>query len=407
MKPSALILAALAFTAISCMERGYNAQTKIVRGSLVEESDAIYKTTVSLDTNTKPFCSGAIFDRRTIITAAHCIKGAPPGGYAVTVGSGRSTIKKSIPFQRNQAAMHPDWSGSDMGSNNIDPLPTSPKNDIAVVVLSEDLPEWVKPAPIKLIGPVTPGDHVLLAGFGQTRMQDTTGINTQMEFSGLLRSTEAALESVNERGLEFIYRPLAEQHNGTSCHGDSGGPMFFKEADGTITLIGITSRSYSKAEDCDGRGVYTDVRKFDGWIRSKREELLKAAGPSPDEWQHRYFDGADGTKIALDYQLSPMGQDKAARVVWVNISNPTFTGTETIEVEINSYISSLLKQKATATYAGEQRFTVRLGEFEGKAVCSPTSRWGIKQDIAVRKNGTPVKPANSAEPLFPFLFCQP
>ncbi len=61
----------------SCVKRDYNSQTNIVRGTLVEESQAVYKATVSLDVSGKPFCTGVIFDKRTVITAAHCVNGAP------------------------------------------------------------------------------------------------------------------------------------------------------------------------------------------------------------------------------------------------------------------------------------------------------------------------------------------
>ncbi len=102
-----------------------------------------------------------------------------------------------------------------------------------------------------------------------------------------------------------------------------------------------------------------------------------------------------------------MGVEKSAKVIWVNISNPGFSGQEKIEVNLNSYINTLLRQKAEAKYAGDHRFTVRLNEFEGKPICSPYSRWGIKQDIAVTKNGAFLTPTNSSEQLFNFRFCNP
>jgi hypothetical protein len=393
--------------AIGCVPQN-KATPNIVGGSFSEPNTAIYNATVSLDADGIPYCTGALFDSRTIITAAHCIKGSPPGkALSIGFGSARTKNKASIPFESySQAQMHPQWDSRDMGSATIDPMPHSPKNDIAIIVLGQVAPSWAKPIPLKMIGNVKLGEKTLLAGFGQTKNQDSNGFNPHMEFRGELRQVDAVIDTINDKGFEFIVKPTAQNPMGSSCHGDSGGPMYFYDSDGKFTLIGITSRSYSKEEDCRGRSVYTDARKFEPWILQTRDELIKKQGPSSEEWQHRYIDASDGTKIAIDYQLASAGVQKVAKEIWVNITRPSFVGNENVSVEVNSYVNSLSKSSGSLQYAQNGRFTLRLSELEGQVVCTPYSRWGVQQSISIRVNEKVIPSNETRSDEFSFKFCE-
>ena len=46
--------------------------------------------------------------------------------------------------------------------------------------------------------------------------------------------------------------------------GDSGGPAFVTRA-GKLVLVGVTSRG---SGNCDGEGIYTDVRQFRAFINN-------------------------------------------------------------------------------------------------------------------------------------------
>lgn len=391
----------------ACVLKQETSDSKIVAGSFVVPEDPIYRATVSLDADGIPFCTGVLLDKRTVVTAAHCVKGAPQGmGLSIGFGSARFGNKTSVSFEKlTQMTAHQNWDGSDLNSTTIDPLPTSPKNDIGLVVLGSDAPNWSAPIPLKMIGSVNVGNQLVLAGFGQTRMLEANGFNPRIEARGEMRRVTVELAAINDRGWELIYKPLATAENGSSCHGDSGGPMFYKELDGSVTLIGVTSRGYSKEEDCKGRGIYTDVRKFDGWIKEQREKIIKNLGPSENEWQHKYIDAPSETRIAIDFQLSTAGLQRVAKAIWVNILNASYKGNEKIEVEMSSYISKLTKQNAIAEYAGGNRYTVKMSEFENQVVCSPYSRWGVQQAIAVKLNGKYLVSGQKNPNEFEFKFC--
>jgi trypsin len=389
---------------LGCMQRSYNSTPKIVSGVLVDENDPVYTSTVSLDSNGKPFCSGFVLDKRTIVTAAHCLAGTPGRvTYSVTFGSKNRSQHKTMDVPAKQVMAHPGWDRGDLNRKNIDPMPQQPKNDVGVLVLSEDAPAWVKPLPIKEIGEVAAGREVLLAGFGQTLAlpQDGSGA----EFAGFLRKTMVKLATINDAGKELIWEAPRENIRASSCHGDSGGPMFFIEDNGALTVIGVTSRAYAAAIDCREKGVYTDVRKFADWIRSTRDKLASGVVNTGD-WLHRNFTAKDGSKISLDFKLSQAGPDYLAEEVWLNVFNPAFTGKESVSSTLSSYINSLTQEELKMEYAGSNRFTVKFGKFTKEKVCAIASRWGIKQDIAIQVDGKSLMDQSNGDEAFVFKFCE-
>lgn len=395
---------AVILSSTACVRRTYNASPYIVSGELVEESDPIYRSTVSLDYDGSPVCTGFVFDKRTIVTAAHCLAGGPVRSeYTVTFGSKNRKLISSVSVPARQTLAHAGWDRGDLGRKNIDPMPQFQKSDIGMIVLSEDVPDWVKPLPLKEIGDIAAGRDVILAGFGQTRELPQNAVVS--EFRGFLRKTKVKLAALNDAGKELIWESPADNQRASSCHGDSGGPMFFVEDDGSLTVIGVTSRSYSAELDCRMKGIYTDARKYGEWIRSNRDRLLKGIA-AEDDWQHRYFNAKDGTKIALDFRIKPVGLEYIAGEVWLNVFNPAFTGKENLEATVSSYINSLTQQKLKLEYAGQNRYTAKFEKFADQKVCAIASRFGIKQDVIVEVNGTSLPDSVSGEGKFNFKFCE-
>lgn len=397
-------LSAFAGLSVSCQKRAYNSEPKIVSGALVEENDPVYLSTVSLDQAGKPVCSGFVLDKRTIVTAAHCITGWVKGSiHAVTFGSLNRKLHQTVEVPGVQAMAHPNWKKEELASGSIEPLPQSPKYDIGVIVLGEDAPEWVKPIPVKTAGEVAAGAVVVLAGYGQTRPQPSD--SPMPEFSGFLRKTQVQIAQINDAAKEFVWQSPKENPRTSSCHGDSGGPMFFQEKDGSLTMIGVTSRSYSTDLDCKEKGIYTDVRAYLDWIQLTREKLASGV-VNAGVWLHRYFTATDGSKIALDYKLQRVGTDHTATEIWLNITNPNFSGNEKVSAKLSSYINSLVQEEVKLGFAGEKRFTAKFSKFTNEKVCAIASRWGIKQDISIQINGKGMVDQGSGSEAFVFKFCE-
>ena len=397
-------LAIVLATQIACVRRAYNATPKIVSGSLVEENDPVYASTVSLDREGKAFCTGFVLDKRTIITAAHCLANVSPYAlFNVTFGSKNRKLHKVYDVSGKQALAHSGWDKADLGRVDIDPLPQQPKNDLGIIVLGEDVPEWVKPLPIKEIGDVTVGRDVIVAGYGLTNPLPQDVATTEPR--GFLRKTQGKLSAVNDAGKELIWDAPQDNPRASSCHGDSGGPMFYVEDNGSLTVIGVTSRSYSLKTDCSQKGVYTDVRKHMDWIKTTKEKISSSI-VSTGDWHHRYFTGKDGIKIALDFRLKQVGAEYVSTEVWLNVSHPSFTGTEIMTATLSSYINSLTQENLKLQFAGDGRFTAKFEKFSDEKVCAIASRWGVKQDIAIQLNGKALANQNSGSEAFEFKFCE-
>jgi len=400
----AILSSLFTFTGAGCVTRHHNATPKIIGGSLVEENDSIYKSAVSLDAGGEPVCTGFLFDKRTVVTAAHCLASQKlKGGFSLTFGSRNRALVKSVFVSNRQFVLNGIWDPSDLRRSDIDPLPQKPKGDIGVIVLSEDAPDWTRPLPVKEIGDIAIGRDVILAGYGETRAQAQDLQTT--EFKGFLRKAKVKLSVINSAGQELIYESPADNRRANSCHGDSGGPMYFVEDDGSLTVIGVTSRSYAANLDCQEKGVYTDVRKYTDWIRTNAEKM-RSKMISTADWHHRYFESKNGTKMVLDYTLTQEGEEYLANQVWLNVYNPAFNGQEKIEATLTSYINSLSQQKLKMGYAGEHRFTIKFDQFQGKKVCALASRWGVQQDVILEIDGKQILNNVSGDEKFKFKFCE-
>ncbi|MEY4065967.1 MAG: hypothetical protein RIR26_2175 [Pseudomonadota bacterium] len=399
-KIMAMILACLG---ASCVKRQFNSAVKIAGGALVEESDPVYTSTVSLDSSGKPYCGGFVFDKRTIVTSARCLVGHAGVIYTVTFGSNQKQLKKSVEVPARQALAHPEWDREDLTRKNIEPIPSEPKNDIGVLVLSEDAPDWVKPLPLSSKVELKAGADLILAGYGQTNTNrnDPSGA----EFGGYLREVGVKLAAVNEVGKELIWESKESNSPAGSCQGDAGGPVFDADNNGELTVMGVNSRAFDSSAGCKGKGILTDVRKFTEWILAAKAKLLSGVVQTGD-WVHRSFEAKEGSRVSIDYTLESAGADYLATEVWLNVTHPDFTGEEKVTAKLSSYINSLTQQTVTLQWAGQGRFTGKFDKFAREKVCAIASRWGIKQDFVVQVNGKSLTDAATGSEAFIFKFCE-
>ncbi|MDA0182952.1 serine protease [Solirubrobacter phytolaccae] len=193
-------------------------------------------------------CTGTVVARNVVVTAGHCWA----GGCAARVFLGDDVTREAEGrvVKVRHPAPHPKYDPSD------------PLQDIAVLILEEDLD--VAPRPLATAGMIEAAATVRLAGYGNTDVFSSGGYGMRRMVDVPLASTDprfgadAATEFV--AGAAFLDRD--------SCNGDSGGPAYV-QADGAWYLAGATSRATASAiRPCGDGGIYTRVAAYEDWLRN-------------------------------------------------------------------------------------------------------------------------------------------
>ncbi|KCZ45722.1 MULTISPECIES: trypsin-like serine protease [unclassified Hyphomonas] len=137
-------------------------------------------------------------------------------------------------------------------------------NDLALIRLSDEEVEALGDVPVARYGatdmPLAPANYQTaeMAGWGLTH------------FGGKLsNSLLAASIRITGTGPATIY--VASQAGAGPCVGDSGGPLYVTEEDGSKTAVGVLSvveQNRETGQFCAGdyNGRYTNLQGYSGWL---------------------------------------------------------------------------------------------------------------------------------------------
>ncbi len=217
--------------------------SKIINGRFVTADDDFSKHIVGIYKNGATMCTGVLVAEGIVLTAAHCIDEARKG-------------KISFGFQNNKLQFlpitefiqHPQYDESIVG------IVDHAANDVMVVKFKGVLPLGYATAAISDANLVQDGNDVMVTGYG--RDED--------DLYDVLKVT-------NVKVVEAVdYEFRTDEKKTGSCDGDSGGPVFYKNADGQNILVGLVSRG---DENCQQYGIYENMTYYKNWIKESIQKL--------------------------------------------------------------------------------------------------------------------------------------
>ena len=264
MRRTALLLASTALAVLLASGVAFAAadeptyQPRVIGGTSVP--DGKYKFVAALlDTRYgstayyQQFCGGALIDKDSVLTAAHCVYGQSAAPLKVAVGK---TVLSSNQGQTRRVSsifVHPKYYPSWDEAYDVAIIKLkSPVSGIAPVKLATASQDYLE----------TPGRNATVAGWGNTVAQPPDG---GAGSSWADRMHEAQVPLVSDSQGQSVYGSsylpslmvAAGKTGKDTCQGDSGGPMFTRVS-GRYTQIGVTSFGIG----CGARGypgVYAEV----------------------------------------------------------------------------------------------------------------------------------------------------
>ncbi len=181
-------------------------------------------------------CSGTLVHERVFLTASHCTEGLTEIELAnLYVNFDPDAMNDTNLYMVETAVTHPEfnWGSSD-------------PHDIAVLILVDPV-EDIEPAQLP---PANFLDELKAAGL--LRNKADGALFTLVGYGGTLAWPPPEITYDDQRQLAYSeYKSLTpvwlhmsqslNQDNGGTCFGDSGGPAFWTNEDGSEVLVGVTS----------------------------------------------------------------------------------------------------------------------------------------------------------------------
>jgi len=175
-------------------------------------------------------CSSTLIGRKTVLTAAHCVRSLTRKYKFTTRGKATSSTRVKV---------HPNYDGN-----------VSDDADIAIIHLEKNVP-GVRPATL-VDSALKAGEPLVMVGFGLT----------DQGLSGKKYVGDNRIDTLLDKTFTII-----NEKGAATCPGDSGGPSFAVRG-GKEYLAGVHSRgTYPPCGTLFGSGIDVRVDVFLDWIK--------------------------------------------------------------------------------------------------------------------------------------------
>jgi hypothetical protein len=182
-------------------------------------------------------CSGTLIHPRVFLTAGHCTYDLDDYGIeTVWVNFDQYALNPDTLLEVEEVITHPDYNWG----------PTSNPHDVAALILQEavtdiepaELPEEGFLDELRKAGELRQGKEeadFVLVGYGGVLDWPPPSIS----YDDYRRFAVSEYQNLHKAWLRMSQNQATD--DGGTCYGDSGGPSFWVEEDGTEILVGITS----------------------------------------------------------------------------------------------------------------------------------------------------------------------
>jgi len=235
----------------------------IVGGELVGKKE--FNGVVALVRGGDVICSGVAIDRRTVLTAAHCLVDQNIYSLSIMTGRGSKLPRHNSRIKGQYGVEHVELFPALNISNHhgITNYGEFNANDVGIIKIDRD---FVNLQPYEVLTNVelikekmVEGELLTVVGYGYTGEDQTFGLTESHVEYGLKRKVEIPIVGFNNHEVD------ARADGKDSCYVDSGAPAFVKTEQG-YKVLGIVSGSDGLCGENEFPAYYSLVFDSSCWI---------------------------------------------------------------------------------------------------------------------------------------------